>query len=229
MRFNPNNAECLIFTFKEGMLSAVAHDLKIRVEHFEIDVEGLETGAVSKIEGHFDTESLRVVCARKNGEDLPRALSDGDRKKIEQNILEDVLPPKRAKKATFRSTKVDGNRIEGTLSLNGVERPLRFEAKRTASHTTVDIEIHQPDFEIKPYTAALGTLRVNPTLQVHVVLPIAQKLFQESTLYQRDSILPPKQILFVDHPSRCAKDPCSQSLLRRCLERVLDIYILGAR
>src|SRR4051812_4209200 len=45
MRIDPASAECLVYTFKEGLLSAVAHDLKIRVERFEIEVTPGEGGA----------------------------------------------------------------------------------------------------------------------------------------------------------------------------------------
>ena len=37
--FDATSAECLVFTYKEGLLSALAHDLEIRVPGFEVDVD----------------------------------------------------------------------------------------------------------------------------------------------------------------------------------------------
>jgi hypothetical protein len=172
MHFDASSATCLIFTFKEGMLSAIAHDLKLQATRFEVTVEGLESGAPTRVEARFETASLRVVCAMKDGAENHGALSEGDRKKIEQTILDDVLPPKRAAEVRFRSTRLDGDRIEGVLSLNGVERPLAVQARREAGKATVEVEVNQPDFGIKPYTAALGTLRINPRVRVQLSVPL---------------------------------------------------------
>ena len=168
MHFDENSAECLVFTFKEGMLSAIAHDLKIRVERFSVEVEGLEQGAPSRIQARFETASLRVVCAMKDGAESHGSLGDGDRKKIEQTIQEDVLQPRRSREVLFRSTRVEGDRIEGVLTLNGTERPLTAEARREGGRAIIEVELNQTDFGIKPFTAALGTLRINPRVRVRL-------------------------------------------------------------
>lgn len=62
-RFDASRADCHIFTFKEGLLSAVAHDLKLRVGRFEVQVES-EPWSVS---ARFEVASLEVVCAMKEG------------------------------------------------------------------------------------------------------------------------------------------------------------------
>jgi hypothetical protein len=172
MHFDASSATCLIFTFKEGMLSAIAHDLKLQVTRFEVTVEGLESGSPTRVQARFETASLRVVCAMKDGMENHAALSEGDRRKIEQTITDEVLPPKRAAEVRFRSTRLDGDRIEGTLSINGVERPLVVQARREAGKATVEVEVNQPDFGIKPYTAALGTLRIHPRVRVQLSVPL---------------------------------------------------------
>ena len=35
--FDASSAECLVLTYKEGLLSAVAHDLRIRVTRFDVE------------------------------------------------------------------------------------------------------------------------------------------------------------------------------------------------
>jgi hypothetical protein len=80
-----STADCMLFTQKEGLLSRVAHDLKIRVTSFSLAWDG------ASLETRFDPRSLRVVEAMANGRENPGALSDGDKKKIEKSIVADVL------------------------------------------------------------------------------------------------------------------------------------------
>ncbi|NBS71148.1 hypothetical protein EBT31_19910, partial [bacterium] len=70
------NAECLVFTYKEGLLSAVAHDLKIKVTDFEIVIDE----ASDSISGTFNATSLRVINAMSNGADTPGTPSRGVRR-----------------------------------------------------------------------------------------------------------------------------------------------------
>src|SRR3954465_2607062 len=126
--FDASTAECLVFTYKAGLLASVAHDLKLRVERFEIAVD--EQG----IRARFDASSLRVVCAQVGGQDDSRALSDGDRRQIDATIARDVLDARRHPAIEFRSKKPISPSlepvIEGTLSIRGRERPLMLEPHR---------------------------------------------------------------------------------------------------
>src|SRR3982751_6456113 len=113
-RFDAQTAECLVFTEKAGLLSGVAHDLKLRVGNFEIAIEG------GTVEGRFDATSLRVVCAQHGGRDQPRALSERDRREIEATIAREVLDVRSYPVVTFRSTRVElqptAALVEGVLS-----------------------------------------------------------------------------------------------------------------
>lgn len=166
-----STAECHVFTFKEGMLSAVAHDLRIRVGRFTLAIDE-ETGS---IDARFFADSLRVDCAMKDGREAFGTLRDGQRRDIEANIVDDVLHARRHPEIAFRSTRVEGEgderRIEGTLALHGVERPIRTTARRQGGRWVAEVELHQPDFGIKPYSAMLGTLKIRPTVRVRVSVP----------------------------------------------------------
>lgn len=171
--FDATTATCQVFTFKEGVLSAVAHDLRIRVERFTIDVDE----AAGTVQATFSASSLRVDCAMKNGREDFDALSDRNRREIEDNIAGDVLHAKRHPEIVFRSTRPmtgsegDERHLEGTLSLHGAERPLRVTARRQAGKWVTEVELRQPDFGIKPYSAMLGTLKVQPIVRVRVSVP----------------------------------------------------------
>src|SRR6202012_2525142 len=69
------SAECLVLTYKEGLLSAVAHDLSIRVGSFTVTVNEEPLAARAR----FDAGSLRVVSAVHDGAPRPDALSDADK------------------------------------------------------------------------------------------------------------------------------------------------------
>lgn len=170
-RFHQDNADVLVFTFKEGLLSAVAHDLEIRVNRFSIWVDE-ETNAVRAT---FDAASLSVVTAMKDGAEAPRALSDSDRRKIEENIVDDVLHAKRFPEIRFASTSVEeegtGYRVRGQLTLHGKSREVAFVTRSDGEGQVLEVTIHQPDFGIQPYSAMLGTLRIKPDVIVRAALP----------------------------------------------------------
>jgi polyisoprenoid-binding protein YceI len=174
VQLDEKNAEAFVFTFKEGVLSAIAHDLRIRVTRFSIDTDG-----ESFVRGTFDARSLRVVCARKNGVDDTRALSDGDKRTIEGNIVRDVLQADRFPEIRFASAEVTkterGFEVKGDLTLAGRTRSIGFAVGRSGDdgRHVAEIALHQPDFGITPYRAMLGTLRVQADVRVRVAAKIA--------------------------------------------------------
>lgn len=170
------SASCHVFTFKEGLLSGVAHDLKIVVERCSISYwPGADSQAVSRIEASFDPKSLRVVCAQRDGHDQPSALSADNRAEIERNILRDVLQADRFSDIRFVSSQVSDRagsfEVVGELTLHGQRRTLTAQVRRQGDRWVSSLRLHQPDFGIKPYSAAFGTLRVKPELLLTVSIP----------------------------------------------------------
>jgi polyisoprenoid-binding protein YceI len=166
MRLDETNARCHVLTYKEGVLSAVAHDLRIDVTRFSIDVADDFTTLTAR----FDAASLRVRCAIVDGRDAPSALSRGDRSKIEDNIMKEVLDAHRFPSIELTSTSVtpagDAFDVSAKLRLRGVERGIAFHATKTGAR----VRVHQPDFGITPYKAMLGALRIKPDVEVVVAL-----------------------------------------------------------
>ena len=166
-------AECLVFTEKEGLLSAAAHDLKIRVGRFQLRIED------GSVEAEFDAGSLRVVCALRGGADAPNALSAKDRAEIEANIAGKVLHARAHPAIRFRSRTVSADRVEGTLSLHGKERDLAVQVRREGDRAVAECTVHQPDFGIQPYSAAFGTLRVKASVTVRLGAPATGISFRQ--------------------------------------------------
>ena len=94
---------------------------------------------------------------------------------IEQNIVRDVLHADRYPEIRFVSGAARANgdelAITGTLALHGREREIVVSARRDGRGWMADARLHQPDFGIRPYSAMLGTLRVQADVSVRVVLP----------------------------------------------------------
>jgi hypothetical protein len=172
MRFDASSAECRVHTYKEGLLSVIAHDLEIRVGDFTIDVD---EGAW-QLAARFDARSLRVAGAMQEGVLAPGTLSEGDQHTIEEHIVRDVLHADRFPEIRFVSgaaqARGDALDLTGTLTLHNVERPLTVSARRDGARWVAAATIHQPDFGIRPYSAMFGTLRIRPDVAVQVVVPV---------------------------------------------------------
>lgn len=155
-----SSPEVLVFSFKDGLLSAVAHDLKLRVERFELDP------GVVPIKAWFDAASLKVVTPMRNGTEAPHLLPSLMFGEIEKNIRNDVLQSGRHPRITFESTALSDTFVVGKLTLCGVTR----EVRGTRQGNLVTVRFDQRDFGIKPYVAMFGTLKVKPEVVVTVKL-----------------------------------------------------------
>lgn len=173
--FDADSADCHVFTYKEGLLSRVAHDLRLIVGKFELAVE-VDPWAVRAT---FDATSLRVDTPMKDGKENPSALSAADRAKIENTIRKEVLRVKHNPEIRFESHAIEAAqggkwRIRGTLTLAGRRQPLDFEARPRDGRLVATISLNQPDFGIKPYSAMLGTLKIKPQVEVRIAVPAVE-------------------------------------------------------
>jgi hypothetical protein len=64
-KLDASQVQCQVLTYKEGLLSAVAHDLKLAVTKLSIEFDPDS----KKIDATFDPTSLTVHCAMKDGEE----------------------------------------------------------------------------------------------------------------------------------------------------------------
>lgn len=167
LTFDPDNARVEVLTFKEGLLSPMAHDLCIRVTAFDIEIED------GRVEGHFDLSSLIVVSALEDGEENRGALSAGDKKKIQKAIRNDVLHTQRYPECVFEADlhDLEDEQVAGELELHGEEGEITADVQTQDGGVCVSVKVHQPDFGIKPYSAMLGSLRIRPDVIIRVFFP----------------------------------------------------------
>ena len=115
------------------------------------------------------------MCAQIDGRDDPSTLSKGDKKKIYDNVTKDVLRARKHPEIRFDSTNVvergEGFAVEGTLQMYGKSRNIQTSVRADEGRWVAEVKVHQPDFGIKPYKAALGALKVKPDVVVRVSVP----------------------------------------------------------
>lgn len=169
--YDASNAECLVFTFKEGLLSPVAHDLRLRVARFSVTVDE----AAGRVSASFDAASLVVDAPMKDGVENPSALSAADRDKIAAQIRDEVLASRKYPEVGFRSSSLSprsdgGYDFAGVLSLHGAQRELTGSTQRVGGRQVLELSLHQPDFGIAPFRAMLGTLKIQADVRVRLTL-----------------------------------------------------------
>lgn len=171
MKFDASNATCSVFTYKEGLLSAVGHDVKLAVTEFEIVIES------GHVRATFRADSLVVDCAMRDGREDRAVLSAADKKTIEGYVQNDILSTRRYPTVTFSSTNLeadddDGWLVEGDLTLHGRTRSLSAHVSPDGEHLRTRITLRQPDFGITPFKALLGALRIQPQVDVELRVPL---------------------------------------------------------
>ena len=169
--YDATTAKCWVFSYKDGLLSKVGHDLKNRVTRFSITVDPEQ----QQIEAELDATSLRVECTLKDGVESTTELTDNDKAEIERQIIQDVLHANAHPVIKFRSTQLvetqEGLQIKGDLTINNTTSPVATTARRNANHYECDLTIHQPAYGIKPFSALLGALKVKPDVLVRLIVP----------------------------------------------------------
>lgn len=157
-----------IFTFKEGLLSRVAHDLRIRGEATVV-VDG------KSVEIRARLADLRSEGAMVRGRLDRGALSSGDLKKIDATMRGEILDTRRHPEAVFRGTLERNDdqsfRLRGRLTLKGRERELELTARRRGEVLSGRLSLVPSRWGIKPYRALAGTLRLQDRVDVDYELP----------------------------------------------------------
>ncbi len=155
-------AEIQVFTFKDGLLARLAHDLRLSLRRFELRRAG-ET-----ISGTFWPGSLVVDGAVSKGRVDATGLSEGDRRSIAGNIAE-VLQVGRFPEVTLTG-QVTAGRFAGTLTLVGRTLPIEA-AVTTDGVVRAEVVLVPSRWGIAPYRALAGAIKLQDRVVVRVVVP----------------------------------------------------------
>lgn len=156
-----------VFTFKEGMLSAVAHDLRITLPASDITLDG------NAVRAEFDLQSLTVDGPMQNGVLQADQYDAGKRADVAKAMHGDVLHTAQHPKATFTGTATphaDNYRVQGQLELAGKVQPLEFEVRQEQGTYRAQFELQPSRWGVSQYKALLGAIKLKDVLKVELTL-----------------------------------------------------------
>ena len=157
-----------LFTYKAGLLSRVAHDLRLHPEHLTVRCEG------QQIAVEIEAASLRVDGVMSGGRLDPETLSSRDRAKIVKTIQTEILVARAHPTIRFRGelhgSEGPSPRAQGELTLKGISRPLTIHARRVGARLHARVELQPSHFGIAPYKALAGAIRLQDRVEVELNL-----------------------------------------------------------
>jgi len=161
------SASVRVFTFKDGLLSRLAHDLQIRATDWEIVVEG------DAVRGRFGLAGLRVDGAVEHGRVADGALASSDRAKIERTMADDVLELRRYPVASFDGVLDRAAlRVTGKLTLHGRTVELApIAVREDGDSLALEVTLVPSRWGIAPYRALAGALKLQDRVVIRVSLP----------------------------------------------------------
>lgn len=150
-----------VFTFKDGLLARLAHDLRLRVDRWEVEVEG------EAVTARCWTSSLWPEGAMSGGRLDEGSLSDGDREKIRENITEKILSAGRYPEIVFRGQAPEGSAtVKGELTLAGRSAPLEIPLRREGGVVRGEVTLVPSRWGIEPYKAMGGAIKLQDKVRI---------------------------------------------------------------
>jgi hypothetical protein len=165
-RLGPAQATLAVHTKRAGAAAMAGHDLLIGVESWEATLAIAADDADSSLELTADAGSLRVV----EGIGGMQQLGDDDKQNIKTTIDDEIL---QRVPITYRSSRVtsdgDALHVDGDLTLVGTVHPLSCDITLGDDGAlSASAVITQSHWDIKPYSALFGTLKVVDDVEVTV-------------------------------------------------------------
>lgn len=162
-----------INVYKEGLFKVFAHDHLVAAKEF--------SGTVQFDEQKLENSSVRFRAAAKSLTAVDPGESEKDRTQVQSTMLgESVLDATRYPEIAFHSTGVtltdkQGDtwriRLEGTLLLHGVEKPLTVPLTLRVSSDGLTAEgevfLLQTNYGITPVRFGGGTVKVKDRIRIH--------------------------------------------------------------
>jgi polyisoprenoid-binding protein YceI len=156
--------------FATGMLSAFAHNPTIAIPDFE--------GEVSLNPEAVEQSSLRMVIHAASLT-VTDDISEKDRREINRKMQEEVLETNSFPDIEYECSRVSGSKIiegqhtvvlKGDLTLHGVTRSQPVSARVGLNgdllRATGDFPVRLSDYEIRPVSAAGGTIKLKDELKL---------------------------------------------------------------
>ena len=165
-----NKSKFTVRAFAAGLLSAFAHNPTIAIPGFEGEI-ALNPEAVEQ-------SSLRLVIHAASLTDTDD-ISEKDRTEINRAMHQDVLDTDSFPDIVYECSSVAANKtgegqywitLNGALTLRGITRNQPVSARVSVNPDKLraagDFSVRQSDYEIKPVSAAGGTIKLKDELKL---------------------------------------------------------------
>lgn len=167
-KLDASDGTLTLHTGVAGRAARMGHRLTIAMQTWQITVDWKGDDPVSA-RLVVDVDSLQVV----GGEGGMTPLSGPEKGVARANGLK-TLDVKRFPQVTFRAEQIaktpDGYRMHGPLEIHGTARPIDVDLALSADGDTwrmsAEAEVKQTDFGIKPYSMALGSMKVADAVRI---------------------------------------------------------------
>ncbi|HET9929049.1 MAG TPA: YceI family protein [Polyangiaceae bacterium] len=156
-----------VFTFKEGVLSAAAHDLRLSAQKFDVALDG------DRVRAEFDLKALVVEGPMENGVLNAAHYDASKRAEVEKAMHGSVLHTEKHPKAVFAGTATEspnGFEVNGELELVGRRAPLSFSVRKDGTMFRSAFEFNPSKWGIAQYKALLGAIRLKDVVRIEFSL-----------------------------------------------------------
>jgi polyisoprenoid-binding protein YceI len=156
-----------VFTFKDGILARAAHDLALRMDQFQVTLDGDRVTAVMPLEG------LDVLGPVEGGVVQADRYDAAQRAEVERTMHTDVLHSARYPMARYTGRAIAegaGFHVDGQLELAGRTTTLSFDVRRDGDVYRARFELSPSRWGIQPYKALLGAIKLKDSVRIELAL-----------------------------------------------------------
>jgi polyisoprenoid-binding protein YceI len=156
--------------FATGLLSAFGHDPTISIPEFEGEAR-VNLNALGESSLHLVIQAASLT--------VTGDINDKDRNEINRRMHDEVLESDGYPEITYECSKLSASQtgegqywvaLNGELSMHGVTRSHPISARVTVNGDTLqaagDFSVRQSDYEIKPVSAAGGTVKLKDEIKL---------------------------------------------------------------
>ena len=156
--------------FATGLLSAFGHDPTISIPEFEGEAR-VNLNALGESSLHLVIQAASLT--------VTGDINDKDRNEINRRMHDEVLDSDGYPEITYECSKLSASQtgegqywvaLNGELSMHGVTRSQPISARVTVNGDTLqaagDFSVRQSDYEIKPVSAAGGTVKLKDEIKL---------------------------------------------------------------
>jgi hypothetical protein len=166
-----NKGVISIYTYKEGLLSKIAHDLRLHVNQSLIQLDK------NRVHVTIDANSLTVMGAMQRGKLAPAMLKKKDHQEIEKNIRDTVLRSRNFPSIVFRGTLEESDEtfsLPGQLTMQGRTRDVIIGGTRSGDCFLGQATIQPSLWGISPFRALFGAIRLQDQVRISFEIPLGE-------------------------------------------------------